>query len=177
VVEYNQQPEIIPSGLGDQPCCAVTEKKKRLDIPSIIKKYKLREVFDGIVELGLKRMVLFFSIFIAVGYLINNFIPSSIVSALFGAKAFYAVPLAALIGLPLYITTESGVPIIQSMMANGASGGAMLSFIIAGSATSAWVIAGLSTFMKKRAVMLYIAYIFIGSILSGYIYDLIGLLV
>jgi uncharacterized membrane protein YraQ (UPF0718 family) len=175
--EFNKQPEIIPTKQGDQLCCAVTLSKKRFDIPSFIKKYKLREVFDGIVELGLKRMVLFFAIFIAVGYLINNFVPTSIISALFGAREIYAVPLAAFIGLPLYITTESGVPIIQSMMASGASEGAMLAFIIAGSATSAWVIAGLSTFMKKRAIMLYVAYIFIGSVLSGYIYDLILLLI
>jgi uncharacterized membrane protein YraQ (UPF0718 family) len=49
----------------------------------------------------------------------------------------------------------------------------MLAFIISGSATSAWVIAGLTTFMKKRALGLYVAYILLGSMLAGYLYDLI----
>ena len=60
---------------------------------------------------------------------------------------------------------------IQSLLQSGASEGAMLAFIITGSATSAWVIAGLSTFMKKRVVGLYVAYIIVGGILSGYMYD------
>jgi uncharacterized membrane protein YraQ (UPF0718 family) len=58
------------------------------------------------------------------------------------------------------------------MIASGSSEGAMMAFIITGSATSAWVIAGLSTFLKKRAIALYVAFILAGGILSGYIYNL-----
>jgi uncharacterized membrane protein YraQ (UPF0718 family) len=49
----------------------------------------------------------------------------------------------------------------------------MLAFIISGSATSAWVIAGLTTFMKRRALLLYVAFILLGSVVSGYLYNLI----
>ncbi|MGE5678806.1 MAG: permease, partial [Pseudomonadota bacterium] len=96
---------------------------------------------------------------------------------LFGARTFYAVPLAAIIGLPLYITTDSGIPIIQSMLQSGASEGAMLAFMIAGSATSAWVIAGLSTFLKKRAILLYVGFVMTGGILTGYLLDFINLVI
>jgi uncharacterized membrane protein YraQ (UPF0718 family) len=61
-------------------------------------------------------------------------------------------------------------------MQSGASEGAMLAFIITGSATSAWVIAGLATFMKKRAVALYVGFVLVGGILSGYVLDLVGLI-
>jgi uncharacterized membrane protein YraQ (UPF0718 family) len=152
-------------------CCS-TVRETAPSWKNLKTKLKLKEFVIGIYELGIRRMLISFSIFIAVGYLINSFVPASIISALFGAKAFYAVPLASLIGLPLYLTTESGIPMIQSMMASGASEGAMLAFIITGAATSAWVIAGLSTFMKKRAILLYTAFILVGGILSGYLYDL-----
>ena len=96
---------------------------------------------------------------------------------LFGADSFYAVPLAAIIGLPLYITTEAGIPMIQSMIQSGASQGAMLAFLITGSATSAWVIAGLTSFMRKRAVSIYVMFILVGGIVSGYVLDLINLFI
>jgi uncharacterized protein len=134
---------------------------------------KPRELLDNFVNLGLKQILLYFSLFVAVGYLVNTFVPMSIVSALFGADSPAAVPLAALIGLPLYLTTESSIPLIQSLLRSGASEGAMMAFIISGSATSAWVIAGLSTFMKKKALGLYVAYILLGSVAAGYLYDLV----
>ena len=138
-----------------------------------LERLKLKELMNEFFNLGIKQILFFFIIFVAVGFLINYFIPSSIINVLFGADNIFAVPLAAFIGLPLYITTESGIPIIQSMIQSGASEGAMLSFMITGSATSAWVIAGLSTFLKKRAISLYVVFIITGGILAGYIYDLI----
>ncbi len=145
-------------------------------IRDLIRKLKLRELFGTFVSLGLRQILLNFAIFVAIGYLINYFIPSSIVSVLLGNNSLAAVPLAAVVGLPLYVTTESGIPIITSLLQSGASEGAMLAFIITGSATSAWVIAGISTFMKRRAVGLYLAFVLLGGILSGYIYEGIKLL-
>ncbi len=153
-------------------CCANVTVRGQFTLRSLLVKYRIKEFMLGLYELGIKSMLLSFSIFIAIGYLINSFIPDSMISALFGANAFYAVPLASLIGLPLYLTTASGMPIIQSMMASGASEGAMLAFIITGSATSAWVIAGLSTFLKKKAILLYVLFILAGGMISGYLYDL-----
>ncbi len=135
-------------------------------------KARLGELLRNLVNLGLKQILLYFSLFVAVGYLVNTFVPMSIVSALFGANSAAAVPLASLIGLPLYLTTESSIPLIQSLLRSGASEGAMMAFIISGSATSAWVIAGLTTFMKRKALGLYVAFILLGSIATGYLYDL-----
>ncbi len=145
-------------------------------ISRFVKKLKLKELATNFYKLGLKQILFFYAIFIAIGSLINTFIPTSIIEVLFGKASFYAVPLASLIGLPLYITTNSGIPIIQSLIQSGASEGAMLAFMITGSATSAWVIAGLATFMKKRAVALYVGFVLVGGILSGYVLDLIGLI-
>jgi uncharacterized membrane protein YraQ (UPF0718 family) len=152
--------------------CGCTKEQKQTAKPGFAEKYKLRELGKGLVDLGLKQILLYFSIFVAVGYLINHFVPTSIISALFGANSILSVPLAAVIGLPLYITTDAAIPIIQSMIKSGAGEGAMLAFIITGSATSAFVIAGLSTFLRKRAILLYVGYVLAGGLVSGYLYDL-----
>ena len=157
-------------------CNQVTTKNETL-VSKIVKKFKLKILVNEFIQLGLKQILLFYCIFICIGYLINHFIPTSIISVLFGADSFYAVPLAAIIGLPLYITTEAGIPMIQSMIQSGASQGAMLAFLITGSATSAWVIAGLTSFMRKRAVSIYVMFILVGGIVSGYVLDLINLFI
>lgn len=162
--------EMVVQGV-DGSCC----DKEETTISKVMKKLKFKQLMSEFYNLGLKQILLFYSIFICIGFLINYFIPSSIVSVLFGADTFYAVPLASIIGLPLYITTDSGIPIIQSMIQSGASQGAMLAFMITGSATSAWVIAGLTSFMKKRAIALYVTFVLVGGIVSGYLLDFINL--
>lgn len=117
--------------------------------------------------------MLFYSLFVAIGFVISRFVPSSIIMAFFGSKTGFAVPLAALVGLPLYVSGEAAVPLISTLMADGAGGGAMLAFMITGPATSAWVIAGISTFMKRRVVGLYVLFILAGGIVFGYFYDLL----
>jgi len=168
-LEVEPDVPVAPEGA----CCAALPRAGGSGSAGWLKKARLHEFLDGLVELGLKQILMNFCLFIGVGYLVNAFVPESIVSALLGANSFGAVPLASVIGLPLYLTTESSIPVIQSLLQSGASEGAMLAFIISGSATSAWVIAGLATFMRKRALGLYVAYILLGSMLSGFLYDLI----
>lgn len=137
-----------------------------------LQKIKWRKIGEYVINIGIKNILLYFSIFVAVGYLINRFVPTSIIASLLGVKKITAVPLASLIGLPLYITTEASIPLIKALMAQGAGGGAMLAFWITGQTTSAWVLVGLATFMKKRVISLYILYIMLGGIFCGYLYDL-----
>jgi uncharacterized membrane protein YraQ (UPF0718 family) len=157
----------------DEICCIAVPRTRGAGIAGWAKRISLPELLNNFVAVGLKQILLYFSLFVGIGYLVNTFVPSSIVSALLGASNLAAVPLASAVGLPLYLTTESSIPIIQSLLESGASEGAMLAFVISGSATSAWVIVGLTTFMKKRALGLYVACVLMGSILSGYLYELI----
>jgi uncharacterized protein len=136
------------------------------------KKIKLHEIVEGFVNIGVKQILVYYSIFVAIGFLINRFVPAEIIVALFSAKNIFAVPLAALIGLPIYVNGESAIPLINSLMASGASGGAMLAFLITGPGTSAGVIAGIATIMKKRALTLYVMYLLFGGIILGYLYNM-----
>ncbi|MCX7773050.1 MAG: permease, partial [Clostridia bacterium] len=162
------------SGLGTYARRKASSSKSLFDkSKSFLSAIKWKELLKGCYEIGVKQIILYFAIFVGIGSLINMLVPSSIIGALLGAHNIGAVPLATLIGLPLYITTDSAIPIIKSLIQSGASEGAMMAFMIAGSATSAWVIAGISAFLKKRAIALYLAFIIVGAIISGYVYDLV----
>lgn len=175
-----QNPVTIPAtacgctSVTDTPgeiCCATQRADSGLR--KFRDKIKLNELAQAFVNVGLKQILLFFSIFVGVGYLIQSFVPTSVIMALFSSNSIFSVPLAALIGLPLYVSGESVVPLINALKAGGAGDGAMMAFMITGPATSAWVIAGISTFMRRRVIGLYLSYIVIGGILLGYLYDLI----
>ncbi|HNW87182.1 MAG TPA: permease [Candidatus Limiplasma sp.] len=158
---------------ADTGACCAARPSAANRFQRLSAKLRLKELLSNLINLGFKQILLYFCLFIGIGYLVNTFVPMSIVSALLGADQIWAVPLASLIGLPLYLTTESSIPLIQSLLQSGASEGAMMAFIITGSATSAWVIAGLTTFMKRKALALYIALILAGSLATGYLYNLL----
>ncbi len=141
-------------------------------VASFIARLRFAEVVRALRDVGAKQILLSFALFVAVGHLINRFVPVHLIGTLFGRGHAYSVPFAALVGLPFYVTTESSVPIIQSLLHGGASKGAMLSFMITGPATSAWVLAGLATFLRARAIALYVGLILAGGILVGYGYEL-----
>lgn len=144
-------------------------------VVSLMRKYKIDKMFNTILDVGVKKILPLFSLFAGIGHLINEFIPSTWITAVFGTHNLFAVPLTALIGLPLYVNGDSSIPLIQSLMKSGVSSGAMLAFMITGPGTSAGVLAGISTIMKKKAIILYVAFLLVGAILLGYAYDLLKL--
>ena len=133
---------------------------------------RIKEIGRAIIDIGLKQILLYFVIFAAVGYLVQHFIPTSLIVSLFSGESIFSVPLAALLGLPLYVSGEGAIPLIRALMDGGAGEGAMMAFMITGPATSAWVIAGITAFMKKRVIGLYVGFVFIGGVVIGYLYQL-----
>lgn len=139
----------------------------------LIRQWKLQKVWKAVVNIGFKQIILYYSIFVGIGLLINKLIPASIITGLFSGSSIFSVPIAAFIGLPLYMNGESALPLIKSLMDSGAGGGAMLAFLITGPGTSAGVIAGISTIMKRRAITLYVLFLLVGGIVLGYLYDIL----
>lgn len=159
--------------IADECGCGTiaAEQPASRPVEDFIKKHKIDEILRAVFNIGIKKILPFYILFAGVGYLINRFIPTTWISALFGSDNVFAVPLAALIGLPLYINGDSSIPLIQSLVRSGVSGGAVLAFMITGPSTSAGALAGIATIIKKRAIALYIAYLLIGAIVLGYAYN------
>lgn len=161
---------------GDKPSKCCSSETASAKEPGFIEKFKLKELFKVFFEVGIKQVLLYFAVFAAIGFLINKYVPAELIMKYMGSGNKLAVPLMALIGLPLYVNGSSAIPIINALIAGGASQGALLAFMITGPGTSAGVIAGLVTIMKKRAIGLYIAYLIVFAIILGYLYDFLLLL-
>ena len=110
--------------------------------------------------------------FAFVGYVLTGLIPAEWVAAVFGADKIYNVPLAATLGLPLYINAEASLPLIRALLDNGMSQGAALAFLISGAGTSIGAIVGALTIARWRVVALVVAVLWVGAILSGLAFNL-----
>ena len=148
-------------------CCTATLEAKL----SLVEKLKVKEIVNSFIDLGIKKVLPLFILFVAIAYLLKTYVPDAWVMTLFSGDHFYSVPLASLIGLPLYISDATVVPLLSVLKDAGASEGTLLAFMISGPATSLGVIGGLNIIMKRRAILLYIFFILAGSIILGYGYD------
>lgn len=121
-------------------------------------------------------LLLMFLGFAFVGYFLNGLIPSSWITAVFGSGKIYSIPLAATLGLPLYINTETSLPLIRALLDSGMSQGAALAFMTVGAGTSIGAIAGALTIARWRVVALVVGVLWAGAILCGYTFDLLLML-
>jgi uncharacterized membrane protein YraQ (UPF0718 family) len=147
----------VPRAVG----AAVTRPAPRRDIAAV-----LAAAFDIA-----KRLVPMFLGFAFVGYFLNGLIPSSWVAAIFGGGNAYSVPLAATLGLPLYVNSEASLPLVRSLLDSGMSPGAAMAFLITGAGTSIGAIVGALTIARWRVVALVVGVLWIGAMLAGYGFD------
>lgn len=138
---------------------------------TLIEKLKLNTFIKEFINLGVRRVLLYFMIFIAIGRLVEIIIPQEWILQLFNGNSQYSVPLGATIGLPLYVSGSAALPLMKSFLNSGAGEGVILAFLITGKATGIPVIAGMSTILKKRAILFYVGFVYLGGILSGYLYQ------
>jgi uncharacterized membrane protein YraQ (UPF0718 family) len=145
-----------PAAAAPQPYSAAASRARELAAA-------MREVSKTLVPL--------FVAFAFLGYLLNGLIPASAIAALFGSGRAYGVPLAATIGLPLYINAEASVPLARGLLESGMSPGAIMAFLIAGSGTSFGAIGGALTIARWKIVALVVAVLWTGAIAVGWSYN------
>ncbi len=109
--------------------------------------------------------------FAFIGYVLNGMIPEAWISTLFGPGKVYGVPLAATIGLPLYLSSEASLPLVRALLESGMSQGAVMAFLIAGSGTSIGAIAGALTIARWRVVGLVVAVLWVGAMAAGFAFN------
>lgn len=118
-------------------------------------------------------LLLMFLGFAFIGYLLNGLIPDRWVATVFGSGNIYNVPLAATLGLPLYINSEASLPLIRALLEAGMNEGAALAFLVCGAGTSIGAIMGALTIARWRVIALVVAVLWAGAILCGLAFNMI----
>lgn len=111
---------------------------------------------------------------VAIGALIHNFIPQVFVEELLGAEHWYSVPLATLIGIPMYADIFGTIPIAESLFAKGAGLGTVLSFMMGVTALSLPSMVMLRKAVKPRLLAVFFGVVVVGIMLIGFFFNAIS---
>lgn len=115
---------------------------------------------------------------VGVGALIHNYVPSGMIQSWLDLGGVFSVPLAVLLGVPLYGSCAAIVPIAVVLFQKGLPLGTALAFMMAVSALSLPEAIILRRAMNIRLILVFFAVVALGIILTGYAYNLLqGVLV
>lgn len=100
-------------------------------------------------------------------------VPQEAIAGALGGQNPLAVPLAALVGLPLYMTEAAALPIVSGLLKSGMSPGAVLAFLIAGPATTVPAMVAVWSLVRPRVFVLYVGVAVVGAMALGFAADLV----
>ncbi|MEM3789117.1 MAG: permease [Candidatus Bathyarchaeia archaeon] len=109
-----------------------------------------------------------------IGAFIYGLVPSEFIATYAGGSNVLAVIIAALIGVPLYVSIIPVIPIVYSLYLKGLSAGAVIAFLITATAISPPELIMLSGMFKKKFIAFFIIMMILGSIVTGYLLNAIS---
>ena len=118
-----------------------------------------------------KGVVLFLLLGAGIGAFIYEFVPTDLLANFAGANSLWAVPLAAIVGIPMYIRTETMIPIASILIAKGVAPGVMISLILGGAGASLPEVSLLNSIFKKKMVITFVLCIFAVATITGFIFN------
>lgn len=101
--------------------------------------------------------------------LIIFYVPEELITGMMGKENSWAILTAAFVGIPVYTSNLSALPMVNGLLAQGMSPSAALAFLIAGPTTTLPAMAAVWTLVKPRIFILYVSYALAGAILLGYL--------
>lgn len=120
-----------------------------------------------------KKIWLWILVGVGIGAVIHNFVPSSSVQQIVALGGIFAVPLAVLIGVPMYGSCAAIVPIDLVLFQKGMPLGTALAFMMAVSALSLPQAIILKRAMKLKLILIFYGIVTLGIILTGYVFNFI----
>lgn len=108
---------------------------------------------------------------ILVGAGIHGYVPENSMAALMGRSAWWSVPTAVLIGVPMYSNAAGMIPVVQALLSKGAALGTALAFMMSVTALSFPEMVILRKVLKPRLIGVFIGVVTIGIIGVGYLFN------
>ncbi len=108
---------------------------------------------------------------IAVGAFVHGYVPQNFLLAYAGPSNPLAVPLAVILGVPLYSNAAGVIPIVKALMAKGLPLGTTLAFMMAVTALSLPEMVILSQVLKKQLIATFVGIVGMTIIMVGYLFN------
>jgi uncharacterized membrane protein YraQ (UPF0718 family) len=112
---------------------------------------------------------------IAVGAAIHGYVPQNFLASVMGEGAWWSVPLAVVIGIPMYSNAAGMIPIVQALLEKGAALGTVLAFMMAVIALSVPEMLILRKVLRPKLIAIFIGVVGLGILIVGYLFNALDL--
>jgi uncharacterized protein len=109
----------------------------------------------------------------AIGAVIHGLVPTDWILNVFGKEHWWLIPIAAILGIPLYIRLSSMIPISQILIAKGMALGPVMALLISSAGASLPEVILLRSIFKKKLVITFVFSVFLMSTVSGFIFYIV----
>ena len=140
-------------------------EEEKLDWPA-----RLRLGADAVREI-VGRVWYYVLLGIAVGAGIHGYVPENFMASIMGKGAWWSVPLAVVIGVPMYSNAAGIIPVVQALLGKGAALGTVLAFMMSVIALSLPEAIILRKVLKPRLIAVFFGIVATGIMIVGYLFN------
>jgi uncharacterized membrane protein YraQ (UPF0718 family) len=108
---------------------------------------------------------------IAIGAGIHGYVPQDFMASFMGKSAWWSVPLAVVLGVPMYTNAAGIIPVVQALLDKGAAVGTVLAFMMSVIALSLPEMVILRKVLKVRLIAAFIGIVATGILIVGYVFN------
>ncbi|WP_158669077.1 permease [Bradyrhizobium guangdongense] len=108
---------------------------------------------------------------IAAGALIHGYVPSDLLASIMGRGAWWSVPAAVLIGIPMYSNAAGIIPVVQALLAKGAALGTVLAFMMSVIALSFPEMIILRKVLSLKLITVFVGVVAMGILAVGFLFN------
>ncbi|QUI21891.1 permease [Vallitalea pronyensis] len=150
-------------------------KLMEMEQASLTKKDRVVFSKDQVLSI-IKKVWLYILIGVGIGAAIHNWIPEPIISAVLGQDKWYSVPLATIVGIPMYADIFGTLPIAEALVLKGVGIGTALAFMMAVTALSLPSMIMLKKVVKTKLLVIFATIVTIGILIIGFVFNAFGYL-
>jgi uncharacterized membrane protein YraQ (UPF0718 family) len=144
-----------------------------IDSPDLTKRERMSFAKDQVVD-TFKKVFPYILIGVGIGAVIHNWIPQEWIVKILGTGNPLAVPLATIVGVPIYADIFGTIPIAEALLAKGAQLGVVLAFMMGVTTLSLPSLIMLSKAIKPKLMALFIGVCAVGIIIVGYFFNAVA---
>ena len=110
---------------------------------------------------------------ISIGALIHGYVPESVMLRIMGGEAWWSVPAAVVVGVPMYTNAAGVIPIVEALLGKGAALGTTLAFMMSVIALSLPEMIILKQVLTLRLIAIFLAVVATGILATGFLFNAI----
>ena len=108
---------------------------------------------------------------IGIGAAIHGYVPEEMMLRIMGGEAWWSVPAAVVVGVPMYTNAAGVIPIVEALLGKGAALGTTLAFMMSVIALSLPEMIILKQVLKLRLIAIFIAVVAAGILATGFLFN------